>query len=222
VAINSKYYDLLGKYWNIFLNLIFPPVCYICSFPVESLICENCKNIITSNINLKSVNINSITVQVITKYQDPLKHVIWLVKFKNKKILIPFVQDLLINFIPGSAMNNFDLIIPVPIHKKRRKKRGFNQAEEFVKEYAVREKSQLITDCLVRKKETRSLYKLNKLERVQAISGSIKCMNPKLIKDKNVLLFDDILTSGATLNECAKVLLENGAAGVQGLAICRA
>ncbi|MFC1517397.1 ComF family protein [Candidatus Margulisiibacteriota bacterium] len=163
----------------------------------------------------------SVKVHSLCKYEEPFKHLIWLIKFRNKKVLIPFIQKFVERTFPAELID-IDYIIPVPIHKHRHNDRGFNQAEEFIKTVSERFNIPILTDCLIRQSSTKSLYAQDKNERAKTISGTIKCIHPETIKDKNILIFDDILTSGATLTECGRVLIANGTHSLFGLTICHA
>lgn len=110
------------------------------------------------------------------------------------------------------------LVIPVPLHKKRLNWRGFNQADILAEEMAREFSLELEKEGLVRTKFWRPQTSLNKEDRFKNIAGSFAWQKEKL-KNKNIILIDDVCTSSATLNECAKVLKENGAKKVWGLVL---
>ena len=135
----------------------------------------------------------------------------------------------LIEAVLSEGMLPFDVVIPVPVSQKRLAKRGYNQSElmarQFVKrwkEYATDSYPVLETHVLVRQKETTMLRSLNPEERRLALHDAF-AVNTALrhrITVRNVLLVDDIYTTGATADACSKVLLDAGASAVYLLTLC--
>lgn len=115
---------------------------------------------------------------------------------------------------------NIDIIIPVPINETRLKERGFNQSEVLCEELLLTGKVDL--NVLARVKDTPHQTGLNRENREKNLKGSFELLDKKKIKDKNILLVDDIYTTGSTLNECARLLKSKGANKVIGLCLARA
>lgn len=113
------------------------------------------------------------------------------------------------------------ILIPVPLYKKRMKERGFNQSEEIGKELAKFLKIPLIKNNLIKTKETLSQTKLTRNEREENIKNAFSVKNGGKIKRKKILLIDDIYTTGATMEECARILKKSGARSVWGVAVAR-
>ncbi|OGG91246.1 hypothetical protein A3H03_01765 [Candidatus Kuenenbacteria bacterium RIFCSPLOWO2_12_FULL_42_13] len=115
------------------------------------------------------------------------------------------------------------ILVPVPLHKKRLNWRGFNQAELLTKKISSHFGWGIQPMLLLRQRYTKPQVKLKKEKRAQNIQGAfgIKPGQPETIKDALVILVDDVLTTGATMNECAKILKENGIKEVWGLALAR-
>ena len=105
-------------------------------------------------------------------------------------------------------MLSYDIIIPVPIHNKRRKERGYNQSALIAKEFCKNINELEYEDILIKKKNTVAQSTLNKEERLKNAIDMYKIKENKqdIIYNKNVLIFDDIYTTGATANECAKAI----------------
>ena len=116
--------------------------------------------------------------------------------------------------------SNF-ILIPVPLEKKKLKKRGFNQAEEIAKEISIFLKIPLVNNILIKIRETLPQVELSDKEREENILGAFSCQNKNEIKGKKILLVDDVYTTGSTLEECARVLKEAGAKEVWGLVVAR-
>ena len=107
-------------------------------------------------------------------------------------------------------LKTYDIIIPVPIHNKRRKERGYNQSALIAKEFCKNINELEYEDILIKKKNTIAQSTLNKEERLKNAIDMYKIKENKqdIIYNKNVLIFDDIYTTGATANECAKAIRE--------------
>lgn len=126
-------------------------------------------------------------------------------------------QEVFINFV---AQKNL-YIISVPLHKKRLKKRGYDQAELLGEDLGLRLNLKYVANVLERKKDTKPQFKLKKEERGKNIVGAF-LLNPKFnnkIKGKSFLIVDDISTTGSTLRECSKVLKKGGAVKVLGVTL---
>lgn len=107
-------------------------------------------------------------------------------------------------------MPEVDLVLPVPLHKKRLRHRGFNQSALLARHVAKRISIPLITDCLVRVKDTVPQVGLHAKERKKNIKNAFEVRN-KCIEAKRLMLIDDVFTTGATVRECSKVLKKAGA-----------
>lgn len=128
-------------------------------------------------------------------------------KFNDKSYLYKtFVNFLLKNKKIFENIKKYDTIIPVPISKKRYKERGYNHSLLIAKEIARQTNLKLVNNCLIKTKNIIEQSKLNKEDRQQNIQGVYKLQNEQLIKNKNVILVDDIYTTGSTVNECSRML----------------
>ena len=118
-----------------------------------------------------------------------------------------FVNILLNNKKMCEILKSYDIIIPVPIHNKRRKERGYNQTELIAREIAKKAELEYI-NILEKCKNTIPQSTLSKEERIENSKDIYRTKEPskQKIKDKKVLIFDDIYTTGSTVNECAKVI----------------
>ena len=114
-----------------------------------------------------------------------------------------------------------DFIIPIPLHKNKLKKRGFNQAEELAKGISKFLEKPIFNDVLLKIKPTFAQMELSKEKRRENIKGAFVCQKPIVVRGKKILLVDDIFTTGATMEECARVLKEAGAREVWGAVVAR-
>ena len=130
----------------------------------------------------------------------------------------------------GELMNNFiadhldrqaiDLIVPVPLYKSKLRERGFNQSLELAAQISKMFSLPLSSNSLYRRKPTISQTELSRQERLINVKAAFAVRN-NLVFKKQVLLVDDVFTSGATVNECSKTLLEAGACAVSVLTLAR-
>lgn len=115
-----------------------------------------------------------------------------------------------------------DLIIPIPLHHLRKAERGFNQSKEIAKGVSSKLNIKVNDKVVRRKRFTKTQTKFSLEERKVNIDGAFCVTNKKKIKGKKIILIDDVITTGATTKECAKMLLENGAAKVYALSVALA
>lgn len=112
-----------------------------------------------------------------------------------------------------------DVIIPVPMHRAKRRKRGYNQAEVFASRLFLETKIPLETELLYRRKNTSPLKEITKEQRLEELQQAFYVDKEKLSNYECILLIDDIYTTGATLDACAKALLAGGAKRVYGITL---
>ncbi len=119
-------------------------------------------------------------------------------------------------------LGNPDFILPVPLHVKRLRKRGFNQALVLARSLFPKEKKKIRHDILVRKVDTSSQAGLGGVERRRNLKNAFDVTASVDIAGRTILLLDDVFTTGTTVQECAKVLKLAGAGRIEVLTICRA
>ena len=163
-------------------------------------------------------------------YDETLMVAIHCLKYKGKiQLARPLGLLLFLTFIEFWQNENIDMILPVPLHKKRLRKRGFNQGLLLVRHWpGIAEllniehfHPEINRDVLTRNRWTTPQTGLKRKERVENIKGAFTLNRSSLIKNKNILLVDDVFTTGATVDECAKVLLQGGAANVDVLTLAQ-
>lgn len=113
------------------------------------------------------------------------------------------------------------ILMSVPIHIKKLKRRGFNQSEEIAKYISEFLEIPLILNALIKTKATPAQVELKKLERQENMKGVFQCLNSEAVFGKKVLLVDDVFTTGTTMEECARILRDAGAEEVWGMVIAR-
>lgn len=142
------------------------------------------------------------------EYNDISKQLILGLKYKNKTYISKYISNIIKEKLELENIK-FDYITFVPLHRKRLRKRGFNQSEKIAK-YLSKEINVPISDCIYRKENTKKLYSLTKKERELELKNTFR-LNENIIniKNKDILLIDDIFTTGATSNEISKILKLN-------------
>ena len=117
--------------------------------------------------------------------------------------------------------DNFDTVVPVPLHIKRLRERGFNQSLILARALAEKQDLRVDFSLLKRRKLTLTQTGLDKRDRERNIAGAFTAVSPEKIRDKNLILVDDVYTTGATVNECAKTLVKAGARQVAVITLAR-
>lgn len=140
--------------------------------------------------------------------------------FLNNERIQPLELEKIIRQ-PELFFNRSTILIPVPLHKKRFKERGFNQSELLAKCLSEGTGQTVVSAAMIRKKYTLPQVDLKMNERKANIRDAFYCADPALVKNKNVILVDDVLTTGSTMAECAKVLKAAGAERIWGLSLAR-
>jgi ComF family protein len=141
-------------------------------------------------------------------------------KYKNLRAIAAPLANLLADYLAVNPLPA-DLLVPVPLHSKRLRERGYNQSELLPKETGKLTGIPVDTGFLIRCKYTDSQARTTSLkQRHVNLSGAFTCNN-KRIEDRKILLIDDVATSGATLNACAAALKNAGACSIWGLTLAR-
>ncbi len=194
-----------------FIKKLSGNVCPVCSKPLNSLYATECKECFQYKKVFKQVKQAGI-------YEGALKELIHLLKFYGKKKIADLLYDFIINNIEKQYIDRSDVIVPVPLSKKVLRERGFNQTEIIGKKLA-KYYNKLFLNAVRKVKETLPQNKLGREERLKNLNGAFQTETS--FNGKKVLIIDDVYTTGATMNEVSRVILEKGAVEVRGLAIAR-
>ena len=197
---------------NDILNLVYPPVCGFCGNIYENYICKKCivkikQYEIENKKNYNNKKMYFDEFYSIFKYEGIIRDTLIKYKFQNKAYLYKTFSKIILNNkkICG-ILKKYDIIIPVPIHKKRKHQRGYNQTELIAREIANNTNLQLENKVLFKQKNVISQSELSKIDRKENIKNAFMIQNIEKIKNKKVIIFDDIYTTGSTVNECSKIL----------------
>lgn len=202
------------------LDFIYPPVCGICGNINKNSLCKKCE------IKLKEYEIYNIEkVQntyydykiKILKYEKIIRDKILDYKFNEKSYLYKTFKKIILNNkkIYG-FLKKYDIMLCVPMYRAKQRTRGYNQSELIAKEIANELKICYLRDCLIKIKDTKKQSTLTRDERKINLKNAFGIKNKEKIQNKNVILFDDIFTTGSTMKECSKILKD---AGVKKIAV---
>ena len=207
------------KIKDIVLNLIFPPVCGFCNEIDSNFLCEKCKNKLSLATISKIDEYVNVPVYFdehfyMFKYEKEIRNFILKYKFDEKSYMFKSFAKLMCddNVFKDRFINEFDYIVSVPIHKKRYKQRGYNQSELIAKEIGKICGKTYHKNVLIKKKNIVAQSSLDRLDRVRNIKDAFELgVEKSVVNGKRIAIFDDVFTTGATVNECSKVLKDNGA-----------
>lgn len=207
------------KLWESLLDFIFPPHCPVCHAYVEQRggWCPHC---LQATLQLQRLPLSVPMQSALAEawafgiYREGLQSIIKSLKYRGRRSALPYIDTLLRSGLTdaqlGNLLKSVNLATAVPLYPDKEKQRGFNQAELIFRNF-LQEAAIPYARLLARQRPTTSMYKLSEQERRANVKNAFAVTSAKAVKGKNILLVDDILTTGATLQECAKVLKAAGA-----------
>jgi ComF family protein len=159
-----------------------------------------------------------------SRYEGPVKEVILLFKYRGFKVLGNWLGDLLAENLGSEEdlWEGVDALIPVPLHPKKERKRGFNQAQVLAKRLAAHKSLSLLERRLIKVANVPAQTSLEAGERAKNVRGAFRIRKAKDLEGKIVLLVDDVYTTGSTLRECSLVLKKAGAKEVRAVTVAQA
>jgi ComF family protein len=199
------------------LDLIFPPKCEVCRKPGRDALCSACFG------QIKFLN-PQLGVYSASVYGGALKEAIHRFKFNKRKSLAEPLGVLLVQYLshaPGLRMEEVEAIIPVPLHRKRHRERGFNQAELLAK-VVGRYYDKPVINALERQKNTHAQFDLPRADRFTNLKEAFRVSDHRSVYNRKVMLLDDIYTTGSTVGECVRALKTAGAKRIEILTLSRA
>ncbi|MFH1074729.1 MAG: ComF family protein [Candidatus Firestonebacteria bacterium] len=203
-----------GACWST-IRKIKEPFCVYCgkqlALPNEHF-CADCTVSRLSFVDNRSAGV----------YEGVLKEAIHEFKYKGKKRLGKCLGKLMVDYLKeNGGLDDIDLIIPVPISENKIEKREYNQAEILAGYIGRSFEIPVLKDVLERTKDTSAQYELSRDERFRNVNGAFDIKHPEKIKWACILLVDDLLTSGATADECSRMLLGAGASQIRVFTLAR-
>jgi len=193
------------------LLLITPPICPRCGRPQsDDELCSGCDGWQAAIYAIRSPYC----------FEGAVRQAVHQLKYNNLRAIAPLLGRLMMNYLTSHQIPG-EVLVPVPLHRRRLRERGYNQCQLLAKELGKLAQLPVVDDCLVRVRSAPPQARsANVEERRDNVLGVFACRDDRL-KGKQVLLIDDVATSGATLNACAVSLKESGAKSVWGLTLAR-
>lgn len=236
--LKKQYCTKISYIKDFILDLVFPKYCVGCNKEGEWL-CLNCHDqiiYVKSPVCLYCGRLTPIGqlctrcrarsfltgVIIAAHYEDgPLKEAIHTFKYDGVIDLKYDLGSILTEAIRARKIKKDFLVIPVPLHKSRRAERGYNQAELLADIISMEFAYPILKNKLIRTKQKPPQITLSKIERLNNLKGIFSWKGENQLKNKNIILVDDVFTTGSTLEECAKVLRLNGAKEIWGLVLAK-
>ena len=154
------------------------------------------------------------------RFEGVIRKAIHELKYSNLKALSLSLAELLMEYVEENQIIG-DIIIPVPLHKGRIKRRGYNQASLISHDLSKLTDIPVVDGCLVRIKEAKPQVDTESVvERWNNVASAFSCVDDR-VAGKRILIIDDVCTTGATMESCACALKEGGASSVWGLSVAR-
>lgn len=236
----------MKKFWDKILNLLYCNniKCIACSDELdeenEFCLCEECLNKLTFNNNFCQVcgtPINDMGVvcnhckehkydfnyaRSVFIYQGRIVNLIHNLKYNNARYLKEPLSNLMLKYLTEhSEFSDIDFVVPVPLSAKRQKWRGYNQSELLLYSFP-KNNVEVRTDIIKRVINTECQTDKTREERLKNLENAFAVENKLDVKGKNIVVVDDVFTTGTTINECAKVLKKAGANKVIGFTLASA
>ena len=155
-------------------------------------------------------------------YREPVSSLLVQFKFDGKLSSLDTLAALAEQAGTTDLFKEPDLILPVPLHIQRLRNRGFNQSLLIARSCFPKWQRKIRTDLLQRHRSTIPQIRLSGRARRNNLKGAISICRPELIAGRNVLIVDDVFTTGSTLHECAKALAQAGAVKIEAFTLARA
>lgn len=214
---------------NKIFDFFLPRFCASCNVKLnssEEIVCDYCFNRLklASEFLIKTEYLNKFASKKLIKDFHPIfvfesgneiQHIIHSLKYNKQFRIGIYLGKIIANQLNHKFKEwNIELIVPIPLHPLKKAERGYNQSEYIAKGIYISTKIPYSSKVIQRRKFTETQTHLSALERQQNVKDAFKVVNKKLIKGKNILLVDDVITTGATISECAKVFLREGAKNI--------
>lgn len=216
----------MKEYLNEFVNLFYPRLCLLCNGALvksEALLCTHCQASLPhtylheqrSEILFKklssSLPIEHVLAYLLYQKAGSTQKLLQLIKYKNYPELAYLLGRHFGSRLKGTLLeNSFDCIIPVPLHPSKQRQRGYNQSERFAEGMAESLQLPVATDWIVRIRPSDTQTRKSRLDRWINVADIFMVPEPEKLKGKRILLVDDVVTTGATLEACGQELLKAG------------
>lgn len=238
-----KINDIVQAIFDACINLLFPRRCPVCEDIAElagKLICPSCisklspvrqptcrkcgKELFSEQaeycFDCSRHKRSFESGAALFNYNEAAKRSMAAIKYRNKREFLDFYAEVMVHRFSHILKNwKPDVLVPIPVHPSRRRRRGFNQAEELARRLSCLLDIPIETRLLVRRRKTAPQRELNPQQRLANLQQAF-AVNPKCPVPRTVILIDDIYTTGSTMEACTRVLKAAGVQEVHFLVIC--
>jgi len=196
-------------------QLFFPSVCYYCGNELRDTIKVICRLCWCDLPRYSDENFEKYlpkqyrNLYILYRYDSLAGQLIHLLKYERRFSLACEFAKELANCFPRILREAYHFIVPVPLHKTRKRERGYNQSEIVCRELSPLMGTPYKNNLLVRTRNTKSQTNLNREQRKDNVENAFLCRQP--VTDKKILLLDDVVTTGSTINACTSAMLKAGA-----------
>ena len=226
-------------------DLLFPPSCFVCSVSMVGTACGICSDCL-QNVSLisspqcpvcgREISDSAagdhlcgsclrktppyLSARGIAHYQEPVASLLQRLKYQGDTTVLPVLQEIIALGAYGEPAEE-DRIIPVPLHIRRLRQRGFNQALLLAQIFFPERIDCILVDTLQRTRHTIPQTGLDGIARRKNMSRAFSVRNAREVRGKKIILVDDVYTTGTTVAECSRALLSAGAREVHVLTLAR-
>ena len=214
----------VGNFINGIINFVLPPVCVCCDSPLPAdarFVCPDCisklkavdknYNIFQDRVHKVKFGGNSLSLYWFEEDTE-IQHILHALKYTRMKSIGTVFGRKIGEEILSKYPGKYDFAVPVPLHKSKLRERTYNQSDYICRGISEALNIKPLEKCLLRTRYTKTQTKLSIAEREVNVRNAFS-VNPKyrdIIKGKNIILADDVITTGSTILECARILKENG------------
>ena len=218
-------WSAVGRLTGALLASVFPADCLLCGrilpWRQEGGVCLPCWRVLPWTPGFRPASGPLRALLWATEYEGPAGRLVRALKFEDMdRLALPLGRETAARLAPLLTLLRPDLVVPVPLHWWRHSRRGYNQAELVARVIARRSGLPLATRALARPRAGRRQLGLSRQERLASLAGCYVARSSR-VRGLTILLVDDVVTTGATLEACARALLGAGAAAVVGCAFAR-
>lgn len=221
--------DNLKPYWHGLLGIFFPQGCSVCGsvlYNNEQVLCLKCYADLprtgfhrdpgneVARIFWGRIPVNYATSFILFHQGSSYRNLLYQLKYQGRQQIGLELGRLFGLELQDTAFARADLIHPVPLHPAKQRKRGYNQSELIARGMGEVLKIPVVTNLIARVTKTRSQTRKSRYERWENVRDTFRVLFPETLQDQHVLLVDDVITTGATLEACAAALLQTSGVSV--------
>lgn len=204
------------------LDIIFPKCCGICKRLYKTWVCPKCYYNLKEECKYIKINEKDFCIYCIGKYEKKIRKLILKFKFREEAYLAgTFAEIIGKNEKFVQNLKRYDYIVPVPMYIENKNIRGYNQTELLAKRIKESLGIDYIQDALIKAKQNKKQSSLSEKERAENVKDVYRLQNSEKLKNKKILLLDDIYTTGSTIKACREELVKSEADKIDVLVLAK-